>query len=79
MPPTGRWHPTRPILVTASADLAIRLWNLADGTRLEELNGPTSPPSVLSFNASGTRLATAARDGVARSWEPRSLAQNSAP
>jgi WD40 repeat protein len=69
------WHPTRPILATASADLAIRLWNLDEGTRLEELNGPTSPPSVLSFNASGNRLATASRDGVARIWEPRSLAQ----
>ncbi len=69
------WHPTRPIVATASEDLVIRLWNLDDGTRLEELRGPLSPPSVLSFSPDGTRLATAARDGVARIWEPRSLAE----
>jgi eukaryotic-like serine/threonine-protein kinase len=68
------WHPTRPILATASEDLVIRLWNLDDGTRLEELHGPLSPPDVLSFSSDGTRLATAARDGAARIWEPRCLA-----
>jgi len=68
------WHPTRPILATASEDLVIRLWNVDTGERLEELRGPLSPPSVLSFSPGGTRLATAARDGVARIWEPRSLA-----
>jgi eukaryotic-like serine/threonine-protein kinase len=71
------WHPTRPILATASVDLAIRLWNLEDGARLEELNGPLSPPNVLSFSPGGTRLATASRDGAARIWEPRSLAPSS--
>lgn len=68
------WHPTRPILATASEDLVIRLWDMDTGARLEELRGPLSPPSVLSFSPGGTRLATAARDGVARIWEPRSLA-----
>jgi WD40 repeat protein len=71
------WHPTRPILATASADFVIRLWNLEDGTRLEELTGPLSAPSVLSFSPGGTRLATASRDGAARIWEPRSLAPSS--
>jgi WD40 repeat protein len=72
------WHPTRPILATASEDLVIRLWNLDTGERLEELRGPLSPPSVLSFSPGGTRLGTAARDGVARIWEPRSLASQTA-
>ena len=67
------WHPTRPILATASEDLVIRIWNLDTGARLEELRGPESPPSVLSFSPGGTRLATAARDQVVRIWEPRSL------
>jgi len=71
------WHPTRPILATASEDLVIRLWNVDTGDRLEELRGPLSPPSVLSFNPGGTRLATASRDGAARIWEPRSLAPSS--
>lgn len=68
------WHPTRPIIASGSEDLGIRLWNLTDGTRLEELRGPLSPPSVLSFSPEGRQLATAARDGVARIWEPRCLA-----
>lgn len=72
------WHPTRPILATASQDLVIRLWNLDTGARLEELRGPLSPPTVLSFSPGGTRLATASRDGAARIWEPRSLATSSA-
>jgi WD40 repeat protein len=72
------WHPTRPILATASEDLVIRLWNVDTGDRLEELRGPLSPPSVLSFSPGGTRLATAARDGIVRIWEPRSLAPPSA-
>ena len=71
------WHPTRPILATASVDLAIRLWDIESGARLEELNGPLSPPDVLSFSPGGTRLATASRDGAARIWEPRSLAPSS--
>lgn len=68
------WHPTRPIIASGSEDLGIRVWNVNDGTRLEELRGPLSPPSVLSFSPEGRHLATAARDGVARIWEPRSLA-----
>ena len=72
------WHPTRPILATASADFVIRLWNLEDGARLEELTGPLAPPSVLSFSPDGTRLATASPEGAARIWEPRSLASPSA-
>ena len=67
------WHPSRPIVATASEDLVIRLWNLETGARLEELRGPLSPPSVLSFRHDGHRLATASRDGAARIWEPRSL------
>jgi len=68
------WHPSRPILATASQDLVIRLWDVENGTRLEELRGPLSSPSVLSFSPDGTRLATAARDGAARIWAPRCLA-----
>jgi len=72
------WHPTRPIIATASEDLVIRLWQLNDGSRLEELRGPLSPPSVLSFSPDGTRLAIASRDQAARIWEPRSLASQTA-
>lgn len=67
------WHPTRPILATASEDLSVRFWDLNTEKRLEELQGSLAPPNVLSFSPGGTRLATAARDGIARIWAPLCL------
>ncbi len=67
------WHPSKPILATTSADLAIRLWNLDTGRRLEELRGPLDVPHSLVFSPGGQRLACSAEDGVTRIWEPKSL------
>ena len=67
------WHPTKPILATASADLSLRLWNLDTGRRLEELRGPLAPPALLAFSPGGQRLACTARNEATRIWEPRSL------
>ena len=67
------WHPTKPILATASADLSIRLWNLDTGRRVEELRGPLGVPNALSFGPGGQRLGCSAADGYTRIWEPKSL------
>ncbi len=67
------WHPARPILATASADLTIKLWNLDTGRRLETLRGPTAAPRVLNFSPSGQRLACASEDRMVRIWEPKPL------
>jgi len=67
------WHPTKPIVATTSADLAIRVWNLDTGRRLEELRGPLAVANSLVFSPSGHRLACSAADGVTRIWEPQSL------
>ena len=67
------WHPTKPVLATASADLSIRLWNLDTGRRIEEFRGPLGVPNSLAFSPGGQRLACSAQDGVTRIWEPQSL------
>ena len=38
------WHPKMPLLVTASEDLTVRIWNLKDGHLLEELRGIAAQP-----------------------------------
>jgi hypothetical protein len=38
------WHPKLPLLVTASEDLTVHIWNLKDGHLLEELRGIASQP-----------------------------------
>jgi len=66
------WHPTRPILATASADLSVRLWDIETARCLEELGGPTSAPISLAFSPSG-RLLIAGGDDSGRLWEPATL------
>lgn len=66
------WHPSRPVLATASVDLSIRIWDLNTGQRLEELWGPPSAPKGLTFSPGGFRLSCSSSDGT-RIWEPESL------
>ena len=51
------YHPAKPILASASADLIILLWSLEDGKLIEELRLPVQPRS-LSISPSGHRLAS---------------------
>lgn len=67
------YHPTQPILATASADLSIRLWDLSNGALLEELRGPLAVPRSLAFSPSGKRLACVSLDRFVRVWEPQCL------
>jgi WD40 repeat protein len=62
-------HPTQPLLATASADLTIRIWNLADGKMLEELPPSVAVPLTLQFSPSGNRLASVDQRGKVRIWD----------
>lgn len=63
------FHPTRPILATASEDLTIKLWSLNDGRLLEELSGPVGPPRQIIFGPGGRRLACLSGDRSLRIWD----------
>lgn len=51
------------MLVSASADGSVRLWNVADGAELNALHGEIGATSV-AFSPDGTRLFTGWADGV---------------
>ena len=64
------WHPTKPILATASANLTIRLWNSETAELLLEIRALLRAPHTIAFSPSGRYLAAASREGVTRIWEP---------
>jgi serine/threonine protein kinase/WD40 repeat protein len=66
------WHPSRPILATASKDRSIRLWSLETTERLEELYGVEFHPRELVFSPGGARLACHDK-ATTRIWEPGCL------
>jgi WD40 repeat protein len=55
------WHPKLPLLVSASDDLTVRVWNLKDGHLVEELHGiasqPDQRPERIAISADGRMLA----------------------
>ncbi|KAI1268705.1 DUF1900-domain-containing protein [Xylariaceae sp. FL1019] len=58
------------ILASASGDLTIKLWDVGAGAAVHTLNHPDIVQS-LSWNASGTMLATTSRDKKLRVWDVR--------
>ncbi len=66
------WHPDRPLLASASADLTVKIWNPDSGECLEEWRGFVKNPTTLQFSPTGRRLLTAG-GGPARIWEPKSV------
>lgn len=61
------FHPAKPILATGSADLTIRLWNLGDGSLIEELRSAKQPRS-LRFCPGGQRLLSSDAGGAVTVW-----------
>ncbi len=55
-------------IVTASADLTVRLWSLSDGAEQGVVRGHTSVVYTADFDPRGGRIATAG-DETARLWE----------
>jgi len=55
-------------LVTASADLTARIYNVNTGTCMGILTGHEGEISKVSFNPQGTKIITASSDKTARIW-----------
>lgn len=55
-------------LASGGEDLAIKLWNSADGAILRNWTGHEGPIRALAFSADGTRLASVGTDGLLKIW-----------
>jgi WD40 repeat protein/uncharacterized caspase-like protein len=54
---------------TASADLTIKLWDVATGRLLRTFEGHTKSVNSIAFSPDGSRLVSGASDGTIRVWE----------
>ncbi len=61
------YHPTKPILASASGDLTIRLWSMESGELIEEIRLLAEPQS-LTFSPTGHRLASTDVKGMVSVW-----------
>jgi WD40 repeat protein/DNA-binding SARP family transcriptional activator len=61
------WSPTGPLIVTASEDHTVRVWDVSPRTRV--LTGATDALFAVAWSPSGDRVAAAGLDGTARVWD----------
>lgn len=60
------FHPTQPILATASAGHSLKLWRYADATLLQSFIGVEGLPRSITFSPNGRLMATDGRDRAVR-------------
>jgi WD40 repeat protein/serine/threonine protein kinase len=62
-------HPTKPLVVTASADNTAKVWDSENSRELFSLAGHTKPVMSATFSPEGSQLATGSADGTIRLWD----------
>lgn len=62
------FHPTKPVIATASADLTVKLWNYETEELLGYLLGLGREPLALAFDSSGRYLACNSIEKATRVW-----------
>jgi WD40 repeat protein len=62
-------------IVTASADGAARIWDVASGREIATLNGHDGAVTFAAFSADDKRVVTASQDKTARIWDVSSFPQ----
>ena len=63
------FHPTEPLLVSASKDRTLRLWNPTNGQLYKALDGHTAWVQGVTFLPQATRLASVSADSSVRLWD----------
>ena len=62
------FHPTYPLIATASDDASIRLWDYEVPELQDTLKGHTGHVSYIAFNREGTKLASSSSDTNVKIW-----------
>lgn len=62
-------HPTKPILVTCSADNSVRLWNADNGAATKTLSGHTDHVFAIAISPDGELVASGAWNGEVKVWK----------
>src|SRR5262249_9667489 len=68
-----RFSPDGRLLLVASRDDSVSVWDLARGERQLELRGRHGGIRAAEFSADGTWVATGSQDGTLRAWPVRPL------
>src|SRR5438128_2115163 len=66
------FSPSGKLLVSASEDETIRLWDPATGWELAVLHGHQGGVNAVAFSRDGRQLASAGEDGVVTLWDLKS-------
>jgi WD40 repeat protein len=63
------YHPTKPLLVTCSADATVRIWNADNGGAVKTLSGHTDWVYALAVSPDGNLIASGSWNGEVRVWK----------
>ncbi len=63
------WHPTKPLVLSCSADASVRVWNPDNGQNVRTMSGHTDWIYALAISPDGALAASGAWNGEVRVWK----------